>query len=142
MDCRQPHHADLLHWCIRDLPRSSPCHLVRKIEVTHPPAFDRLIPGSYTDSPERSWVSTSQRVSLDWPRVRRCTIAVDGIVQGVGFRPSVYRLAVSYGLAGSVRNSRAGVLIDAEGENASLDAFLRALEADAPGEVSVAWDQP
>src|SRR5206468_12863952 len=79
---------------------------------------------------------------LDWPRMRRCTITVDGVVQGIGFRPSVYRLAVSHGVAGSVRNSRAGVLIDAEGYDASLEAFLSKLSDDAPGHVSVAWAEP
>jgi hydrogenase maturation protein HypF len=83
-----------------------------------------------------------QRVLLDRPRVRHCTITVDGVVQGIGFRPSVYRLAVSHGVAGSVRNSRAGVLIEAEGDEATLEAFLSALDADAPGEISIAWRQP
>jgi hydrogenase maturation protein HypF len=83
-----------------------------------------------------------QRVLLDRPRVRHCTITVDGVVQGIGFRPSVYRLAVSHGVAGSVRNSRAGVLIEAEGDEATLEAFLSALEADAPCEISIAWRQP
>jgi len=68
-----------------------------------------------------------QRVLLDRPRVRHCTITVDGVVQGIGFRPSVYRLAVSHGVAGSVRNSRAGVLIEAEGDEATLEAFPSAI---------------
>jgi hydrogenase maturation protein HypF len=86
-------------------------------------------------------MSRSRR-PLDWPRLRRCTITVDGVVQGIGFRPSVYRLAVSHGVAGSVRNSRAGVLIDVEGDDASLEAFLSVLSDDAPGHVSVAWAEP
>jgi hydrogenase maturation protein HypF len=85
---------------------------------------------------------SSSRLPLDWPRVRRCTITVDGVVQGIGFRPSVYRLAVSHGVAGSVCNSRAGVLIDAEGDDASLEAFVSKLSEDAPGHVSVAWAEP
>jgi hydrogenase maturation protein HypF len=87
-------------------------------------------------------MSVSQRVSLDRPRVRHCTITVEGVVQGIGFRPSVYRLAVSHRLAGSVRNSRTGVLIEAEGDDAALDAFLTALGDDAPGKMSVAWREP
>jgi hydrogenase maturation protein HypF len=74
--------------------------------------------------------------------VRHCTITVGGVVQGIGFRPSVYRLAVRHGVAGSVRNSRAGVLIEAEGDEVTLEAFLTALDTDAPGEMSMAWGRP
>jgi len=65
------------------------------------------------------------------PRVRR-HIQVQGIVQGVGFRPFVYRLASELGLAGWVRNDGAGVTIEAEGVGAVLDTFLRRLHDDAP----------
>jgi hydrogenase maturation protein HypF len=85
---------------------------------------------------------SSTRVPLDWPRMRRCRITIDGVVQGIGFRPSVYRLAVSHGVAGCVRNARGGVLIDAEGDDASLEAFLSGLSQHAPGHVSVAWAEP
>ncbi len=64
-------------------------------------------------------------------RVRR-RVAVQGIVQGVGFRPFVYRLAHELGLAGWVRNDGAGVTIEAEGTAAVLDAFVRRLRDDAP----------
>jgi len=87
-------------------------------------------------------MSVPRRVAVDWPHMRHCTIAVDGVVQGIGFRPSVYRLAVSHGVAGSVRNSRAGVLIEAEGDDATIEAFLAAIGGNAPGAVSVAWGQP
>ena len=85
---------------------------------------------------------SSSRLPLDWARMRRCRITVDGVVQGIGFRPSVYRLAVSHGVTGSVCNSRAGVLIDAEGDDASLEAFVSKLSEDVPGRVSVAWAEP
>ena len=62
----------------------------------------------------------------------RRRVAVHGIVQGVGFRPFVYRLAHELGLAGWVRNDGAGVTIEAEGGAAVLDAFLRRLRDDAP----------
>ena len=55
--------------------------------------------------------------STDTVRVRRCQVAVDGVVQGVGFRPFVYRLASSLGLDGSVRNGSSGLLIEVEGSS-------------------------
>ena len=64
-------------------------------------------------------------------RMRRA-FRVSGIVQGVGFRPFVYRLAQSHGLGGWVLNDSAGVGIEAEGAAAALDAFAAALHADAP----------
>lgn len=57
-------------------------------------------------------------------------IRVTGVVQGVGFRPFVWRLANELRLAGWVRNDAAGVEIHAEG--ASLDALLTRLESEAP----------
>src|SRR3990172_3895738 len=60
----------------------------------------------------------------------RAQITVRGIVQGVGFRPYVYRLAESLGLKGSVTNTPDGVLIDAEGEN--LPEFLERLPREFP----------
>jgi len=62
----------------------------------------------------------------------RRKITVQGVVQGVGFRPFVYRLASRLGLGGTVRNDTTGVVIDVEGEPASLDTFLQALVAEAP----------
>ncbi len=65
--------------------------------------------------------------------LERRLIAVEGVVQGVGFRPFVHRLATARRLHGSVRNDANGVLIDVEGDRTSLDEFLRSLTADAPG---------
>lgn len=59
-------------------------------------------------------------------------IHVTGVVQGVGFRPFVYRLAVARGLAGSVANDGSGVHIEVEGTVANIDRFVRALRRDAP----------
>jgi len=59
-------------------------------------------------------------------------ITVHGVVQGVGFRPFVYRLAHSYGLTGWVLNHSGGVDIQVEGPPASLEEFLRHLEQDPP----------
>ena len=66
------------------------------------------------------------------PDARRIRITIEGIVQGVGFRPFVFRLAERHGIAGWVRNTTAGVVIEAEGAGERLDAFRGALETDAP----------
>ena len=60
-------------------------------------------------------------------------IRVRGVVQGVGFRPFIYRTAVGLGLAGSVRNlGDAGVEILVEGRLAELDAFVREVREEPP----------
>lgn len=59
-------------------------------------------------------------------------ITVKGTVQGVGFRPFVYRIAHENRLVGEVANTGAGVKILAAGEASDLDNFLRQLRADAP----------
>lgn len=66
------------------------------------------------------------------PTRERRRVAVTGIVQGVGFRPFVYRLATARGLAGWARNTGGGVEIEVEGEPAALDAFAAALVESAP----------
>ena len=63
---------------------------------------------------------------------QRKHIQVRGIVQGVGFRPLVYKLAKSLGLTGYVFNSSAGVTIEIEGGGSDLDEFLRTLKEDPP----------
>jgi len=62
----------------------------------------------------------------------RKAISVRGVVQGVGFRPFVYRLAHEHGLAGWVLNHSGGVEIEVEGPAAALVPFVRDLEAKAP----------
>ena len=59
-------------------------------------------------------------------------LRVTGVVQGVGFRPFVHRLAVRHGLAGWVRNASGDVQIEVEGSAAGLDRFLRGLREEAP----------
>lgn len=65
------------------------------------------------------------------PCVRR-RIRVRGVVQGVGFRPFVYRLARELGLVGWVRNDAAGVEIEVQGAAGDVGALLRRLHSDAP----------
>jgi len=59
-------------------------------------------------------------------------ISVRGVVQGVGFRPFVYRLAQEHNLKGWVRNTSGNVEIEVEGDEGALEAFLSDLEAKAP----------
>ncbi|MCP3867023.1 MAG: carbamoyltransferase HypF [Gammaproteobacteria bacterium] len=59
-------------------------------------------------------------------------IRVTGIVQGVGFRPTVWRLARQFGIVGQVWNDAEGVMIHAWGNRADLDDFVASLSLDPP----------
>jgi hydrogenase maturation protein HypF len=63
---------------------------------------------------------------------RRVEIRVEGIVQGVGFRPFVHMLAGRLGLGGWVGNDAHGVVIEAEGDGEALERLVDSLGADAP----------
>jgi hydrogenase maturation protein HypF len=62
----------------------------------------------------------------------RKAVDVTGIVQGVGFRPFVYRLAHECDLAGLIANTPAGVSIEVQGHAQQVDRFLERLQNDAP----------
>jgi hydrogenase maturation protein HypF len=62
----------------------------------------------------------------------RSGVRISGAVQGVGFRPTVYRVARGLGLAGLVRNDSDGVWIEVEGLVGPVDRFLAALRSDLP----------
>src|SRR5215472_6331594 len=62
----------------------------------------------------------------------RTAIRVEGIVQGVGFRPFVYTLATGLGLSGFVGNDVDGVFVEVEGPQAAVTEFLRQLERYPP----------
>ena len=64
--------------------------------------------------------------------VKLAKISVCGVVQGVGFRPFVYRLAQDHDLKGWVRNTSGNVEIEVEGDEEKLERFLVALEAKVP----------
>jgi hydrogenase maturation protein HypF len=69
------------------------------------------------------------------PRVNlrvRSQLRVEGIVQGVGFRPYVHGLATGLGLAGLVGNDADGVFVEVEGPSGAVEAFLARLEPEAP----------
>jgi len=63
---------------------------------------------------------------------QRLRIFVRGAVQGVGFRPFIYRLASELKLAGWVNNSPQGVTVEVEGERRKLEAFLCRIDSDRP----------
>ncbi|WP_406673904.1 carbamoyltransferase HypF [Nonomuraea sp. N2-4H] len=65
-------------------------------------------------------------------RTRRIRVRVEGLVQGVGFRPFVCGLAGTYGVSGFVGNDPGGVFIEAEGEPGVLEAFTAGLTGKAP----------
>lgn len=67
--------------------------------------------------------------SSDSGRIR---VEIDGIVQGVGFRPFVYRLASRHGLIGWVCNTPACVLLEAQGGKEALAAFVDGIRQEAP----------
>ena len=64
--------------------------------------------------------------------IARTSIIISGIVQGVGFRPFIYRLATEMGLYGWVRNSTSGVEIEAGGTDERLAHFIRRIRDEAP----------
>jgi hydrogenase maturation protein HypF len=63
---------------------------------------------------------------------QRRGVLVHGVVQGVGFRPFVYRLATEERLAGSIGNDTDGVTIEVEGPPSNIDAFLARLRSETP----------
>ena len=63
---------------------------------------------------------------------RRARLAIRGAVQGVGFRPFIYRLATELGLAGWVNNSPQGVFVEVEGARACVEEFVTRIEAEKP----------
>ncbi|MDQ6932515.1 MAG: carbamoyltransferase HypF [Candidatus Eremiobacteraeota bacterium] len=65
-------------------------------------------------------------------------VRVSGVVQGVGFRPFVYRLAHDRELTGWVLNDQSGVEIHAEGQSEALNDFLRSIQLNPPPAASIA----
>jgi len=65
------------------------------------------------------------------PRIR-ARLVVEGVVQGVGFRPHAHRLAAETGVCGFVRNAPAGAELEVEGPREAVDRFLELLGAGGP----------
>ncbi len=76
--------------------------------------------------------------SLEDTMAGACSIRVQGVVQGVGFRPFVYRPTCANTLNGWVLNAEEGVEIHLEGAEAGLQAFVRDLKAQPPPAASIA----
>ena len=64
--------------------------------------------------------------------MHRVKVVVSGVVQGVGFRPFIYRLAHKHRLAGYVTNTSRGVEIEVEGKEEDIDAFIKAITKNSP----------
>ena len=60
--------------------------------------------------------------------ISRQALSIKGVVQGVGFRPFVYNLALSHGLVGFVGNDSNGVFIEIEGKFDAQQAFWQTIE--------------
>src|SRR5512142_622501 len=78
---------------------------------------------------------------------QRLRITLRGAVQGVGFRPFVYRLATEMALPGWVRNDARGVYLEVEGTREALARFAARLRAEKPAhaeihEVAEEWLEP
>ncbi|WP_250565186.1 carbamoyltransferase HypF [Adonisia turfae] len=71
------------------------------------------------------------------PSLCRSHLTVRGTVQGVGFRPFVYQLATELGLAGGVKNTSQGVVIEIEGPEKTLQIFFQKLQQDVPPHVVI-----
>ncbi|MCR4315526.1 MAG: carbamoyltransferase HypF [Planctomycetes bacterium] len=69
--------------------------------------------------------------------MRLLRLEIEGIVQGVGFRPFVFRLASDLGLAGFVRNDSGAVTIEVEGADDALAAFRDRLSKELPREATI-----
>ncbi len=76
-------------------------------------------------------------MTTDSSRSSRNRLLLSGVVQGVGFRPFVYRLAHDHALKGWVSNSSKGVVVEVEGEEGDLEAFARDIRAKAPPLASI-----
>src|SRR5438067_10642718 len=80
----------------------------------------------------RTRIKESHMSSAIGSTIQRRRIIVQGIVQGVGFRPFVYGQALRWSLVGFVLNDSTGVTIEVEGSSEALAGFQHALREEAP----------
>ena len=64
--------------------------------------------------------------------MQRLRIHIQGIVQGVGFRPFIHKLVQGCGLKGYIKNTSSGVEMELEGERAALENFVALIPQKAP----------
>lgn len=69
--------------------------------------------------------------------MKRVRILINGIVQGVGFRPFVYRLAEKYRICGFVKNTIDGVLIEAQGKSDDVENFVSRIQKSPPSNAKI-----
>ncbi len=77
-------------------------------------------------------VDTPRSRTRATPPATRVRLQIGGVVQGVGFRPFVYRLATDLGLAGFVGNDPDGVFAEVEGSPGAVEGFVDRLVGEAP----------
>jgi hydrogenase maturation protein HypF len=92
----------------------------------------RLPAGPHRVRPVRWLARGGKRETGQVASIVRAAVRVEGVVQGVGFRPFVYSLATRLGLAGWVGNDVDGVFAEVEGPAAGVREFLGLLETGAP----------
>ena len=78
------------------------------------------------------WRPCPGRSAMTGGEVASARLTVRGVVQGVGMRPFVYRIAHRHDVTGWVMNSNRGVIIEVEGRGCCVDAFCQAVAAEAP----------
>ncbi|MGL5086361.1 MAG: acylphosphatase, partial [Clostridium sp.] len=61
-----------------------------------------------------------------------CCYRINGIVQGVGFRPFIHKIASKYGLKGWVLNDSSGVVVEIQGIKKDIDSFIKDIELQCP----------
>ena len=101
---------------------------MREMHLNGLPERSDVQPNALCWSPMRGSLLTD----MPEPKRERVEVRVRGVVQGVGFRPFVYRLAQEEGLAGFIGNDTDGVTIEIEGKGAGVEEFLARLRAEAP----------
>ncbi|MGB5769081.1 MAG: acylphosphatase, partial [Crocosphaera sp.] len=79
--------------------------------------------------------------------LKRLRIIINGAVQGVGFRPFIYRLATDLNLKGWVNNSASGVFLEVEGNSTILEKFLSRIPQEKPviskiNTINITWLDP
>lgn len=69
--------------------------------------------------------------------IKRYQIRVEGIVQGVGFRPFIYGLAIKSCYSGYVLNDVEGVLLEIQGQDIDIENFCQCIRTKAPKALSL-----